>query len=53
MRNDFQAKTKLLAKISFSAAFFVLGVVLVFSSDSVRQSLGAGFLGVVIGYWVK
>jgi len=53
MGNDFQSKAKLLAKIGFSAAFFALGIVLLFTDESVKQSLGAGFLGVVIGYWVK
>lgn len=53
MTNNFQSKAKLLAKIGFSIAFFVLGIVLLYSGDPVKQSLGAGFLGVVIGYWVK
>lgn len=53
MSDNFQNKCKLLAKIGFSVAFFILGIVLLYSDNSVRQSLGAGFLGIVIGYWVK
>jgi hypothetical protein len=53
MGNNFQSTAKLLAKIGFSLLFFALGIALLFSDDSVKQSLGAGFLGVVIGYWVK
>jgi len=53
MRNDFQAKAKLFAKIAFSIAFFALGIVFVYSGDATKQTLGAGFLGTVIGYWIK
>jgi hypothetical protein len=53
MKNDFQAKIKLLAKVLFSIAFFALGITLLYSGDPVKQSLGAGFLGTLIGYWIK
>jgi len=53
MGSDFQIKAKLLAKIGFSLLFFVLGIVLLYSGDPVKQCLGGGFLGLVSGYWLK
>jgi hypothetical protein len=52
MKNNIQA-VKLLTKVIFSIGFFALGIVLLYSGDPVKQSLGAGFLGTVIGYWIK
>jgi hypothetical protein len=53
MTPNFQNNLHSLARILFSVAFLIIGVVFTCSGDAVRQCLGAGFLGTVIGYWVK
>jgi len=53
MRNDIQGILKLIAKLVFSIAFIVIGVVFLYSGDASKETLGAGFLGTVIGYWIK
>ncbi|MDR2554364.1 MAG: hypothetical protein LBC64_02950 [Fibromonadaceae bacterium] len=53
MGNKFNEKTKLLATIGFSIAFFILGVVLTVFGDSSDKIMGGVFLGTLLGYWVK
>jgi len=53
MKSDFQSNLKLITKIVFSITFIVLGVMFVNSGEIAKQTLGSGFLGTVIGYWIK
>jgi len=53
MVNQFNERVKMLAKLGFSVAFFILGIVLIFSDDPSKKTMGGSFLGVVIGYWIK
>jgi len=53
MGNQFNERVKILAKLGFSIAFLILGIVLIFSDDPSKKTMGGSFLGIVIGYWVK
>jgi len=53
MKNDVQGILKLIAKLVFSITFIVIGVVFLYSGDVSKETLGSGFLGTVIGYWIK
>jgi hypothetical protein len=45
--------THFLARIVFSIVFIGIGFYLLKESDEGTKKLGAGFLGTVIGFWVK
>jgi len=53
MRNDFQSTLKLVVKVVISFTFITIGLVFLDSGNSAKETLGAGFLGTVLGYWVK
>jgi len=53
MQDEFERRVILLAKVVFSVVFLVFGFILVFSGDPASQTLGGGFLGTILGYWIK
>lgn len=58
MRGGVATKTQLkkweaLTRIAVSGFVLLLGAILVSQSDPSHQKVGAGFIGVVTGYWLR